>query len=298
MLNEEQKQFVLENYPNMGKMWCCEKLGVKESEVRVFASFSGLRINRNGFHFKDFQNRAALSKIGKKRPDHSVLMKNLCKSGLLKQMGPKDKKARENLSIKTKAWIKEKGHPKGMLGKKHTDEAKKITSISAINMWKNPESKVNSEKNKLNRSITATININKRLKDKPESIYSRSKKGKIEIGGKVFFARSSWEANIACYFQFLKEKGQIKDWLHEPETFWFLSIKRGVRSYLPDFKIINNDDTFYFEEVKGWMDAKSKTKLNRMRIYYPNIEVRVLDQKRYNDIKKNKLLFSGWGIID
>jgi len=95
-----------------------------------------------------------------------------------------------------------------------------------------------------------------------------------------------------------ESKKEIKEWEHEPNTFWFLEIKRGVRSYLPDFLITRNDGTQYYEEVKGWMDNKSKTKLNRMRIYYPEVQIFVLDQKRYNEISKNKSIIPNWGLLD
>jgi hypothetical protein len=67
----------------------------------------------------------------------------------------------------------------------------------------------------------------------------------------------------------LKEAEKIKEWEHEPQTFWFETIKRGVRSYLPDFKVTLHDGTHYWVEVKGYMDAKSHTKLKRFAKYYP-----------------------------
>jgi len=82
-------------------------------------------------------------------------------------------------------------------------------------------------------------------------------------------------------------KGLIYKWEFEPDTFWFESIKRGVRSYLPDFKIWDFEDSEpYYVEVKGWMDDKSKTKLKRMNKYYPHIRVDLVCQKTYQEIKK------------
>lgn len=106
--------------------------------------------------------------------------------------------------------------------------------------------------------------------------------------------RSRWEMNYACYLDFLVKYKQIKDWEYESHTFWFDKIKRGVRSYTPDFLIYNNDGTIEYHEVKGFMDAKSKTKLNRMRIYYPKIKMVIIDSKRYKEIKKQSGLFKGW----
>jgi hypothetical protein len=110
------------------------------------------------------------------------------------------------------------------------------------------------------------------------------------IGGKTKFFRSRWEANYARYLEFLKQNGKILDWLHEPETFWFLEIKRGSRSYLPDFKVINIDGSHYWVEVKGWMDDRSKTKLKRFAKYYPQEKLELIRAnwfKKNNDMMKN-----------
>ena len=62
-----------------------------------------------------------------------------------------------------------------------------------------------------------------------------------------------------------KDQGEILKWEYEPETFWFEKIKRGVRTYTPDFKVTEKDGSIIFHEVKGYMDARSKTKLKRMK---------------------------------
>lgn len=121
--------------------------------------------------------------------------------------------------------------------------------------------------------------------------------GHVVIGGQRIYARSRWEANVAAYFQFLKENGKIFDWCHEPETFWFLKIKRGVRSYLPDFRITNNDGSSYLVEVKGWMDAKSKTKIARMRKFYPHIILKVIGKDEYEAICTWSSIIPEWGAL-
>jgi hypothetical protein len=100
-----------------------------------------------------------------------------------------------------------------------------------------------------------------------------------EIDGKKIFFRSNWEFKFALYLQMLKEHKAIQDWEHEPQTFWFNEIKRGVRSYLPDFKVFNLDGSHYWVEVKGYMDARSKTKIRRFRKYYPQEQLIVIDQE-------------------
>ena len=116
--------------------------------------------------------------------------------------------------------------------------------------------------------------------------YSRGKQGRREDLENMYF-RSSWEANYARYLNLLIAQGELYKWEFEPDTFWFESIKRGCRSYLPDFKIWDKKDSDpYYVEVKGWMDDKSKTKLKRMAKYYPKIEIRVVDATAYKEINK------------
>jgi len=132
----------------------------------------------------------------------------------------------------------------------------------------------------------------KRLKNNPNSVYSRTKKGWREVAdGNKYYFRSGWEMNYAKYLDFLVKNKEIIKWEYEPDTFWFEKIKRGVRSYLPDFKVYENNGKIAYHEVKGFMDSKSKTKLSRMKKYYPDIKMELIDEKRYNAIKKwSKLL--------
>jgi hypothetical protein len=110
------------------------------------------------------------------------------------------------------------------------------------------------------------------------------KHGWRTIGEKRIYARSRWEANYARYLEFLLKIGEIKKWEYEPETFWFKEIKRGCVSYLPDFRITNNDGSIEYHEVKGWMDDRSKTKIKRMAKYYPEIKLKVIFRDLYKEI--------------
>src|SRR6185437_15011059 len=121
------------------------------------------------------------------------------------------------------------------------------------------------------------------------------KPGWREIDGRRIYFRSKWEANYGRYLQLLKRCGQIKEWEHEPETFWFLEILRGVRSYLPDFKVTENDGGVIYHEVKGWLDPRSRTKLKRMRIYHPQVKLRLVEKKFFSqNNKKLSALIPDW----
>lgn len=99
----------------------------------------------------------------------------------------------------------------------------------------------------------------------------------------IYF-RSSWEYYYAIFLSKLKKEGKILDFLHEPKCFWFNEIKRGVRSYLPDFCIVHLNGSEEWSEVKGYQDSKSITKMKRMAKYYPEVNIRLVDGEWF---KKN-----------
>lgn len=100
-----------------------------------------------------------------------------------------------------------------------------------------------------------------------------------EIGGKRSYYRSKAEANYARFLEWQKTTGQITDWEHEPKEFWYEAIRRGVRSYKPDFSVTLLDGRVEWREVKGYMDSKSRTKIKRFAKYYPTETLVVIDSK-------------------
>lgn len=122
-----------------------------------------------------------------------------------------------------------------------------------------------------------------------------SKQGWRTIGATKKYFRSIWEANYARYLQWMVNQGVIKDWEHEPQTFWFHNIKRGCLSYLPDFKVLNHDGSHIWVEVKGWMDPKSKTKIKRFKKYFPEEQLVIIESKWFKDNnKKLSILIKDW----
>lgn len=187
----------------------------------------------------------------------------------------------DKTSIRMKKWHSENEHPRGALGMIHTQETKEILSTKSKSMWaKMPDSKRDeySKRASINGRKTSPINREG----------ASWKAGWREIGGKRKYFRSRWEANYARYLEWLKINGEIIDWLHEPTTFWFIGIKRGCMSYLPDFEVTEMNGDIVYHEVKGWMDDRSKTKIQRMGKYHPNIKLIIIDKKVYMDIK-NKI---------
>ena len=137
-----------------------------------------------------------------------------------------------------------------------------------------------------------------------------SNAGWREIAGRNLYFRSKWECNYARYLQWQKEykfhvvddngitkieTGIIKDWQHEPKTFWYEGIKRGTNNYKPDFRVDLLDGSHYWVEVKGYMDPKSETKIKRFNKYFPDEEIRVIDSKWFKrNNEKMRILVKGW----
>lgn len=282
---KEEIDFLIENYPNKGKAWCVQMMNKSDSSIRQKASKLGLKQNKNSEFFKDWQERARLSKIGKKRPEQAVVMKKLHESGKLKLTD----EAKKIIGEKAKKRIAEKGHPRGALGLKFSEESKKKISENSKRMWENM-----SDEMRQKMSLIASKNGQK-VSAKNRSHKTTWKAGWRSIGSVDKYYRSRWEANYARYLEWLKQNKQIKDWKHEPKTFWFKDIKRGAVSYLPDFWIVGLNDEEEFHEVKGWMDDRSKTKLKRMAKYYPNVKLVLIDSRAYKSIERDiKSLIKDW----
>jgi len=128
-------------------------------------------------------------------------------------------------------------------------------------------------------------NLNYPLTNKHKP-FGNIKRGYYNINGIEIFFRSKMEANYALYLDFLIKQKQIKKWEYEPDVFIFSKIKFGTRSYRPDFKVYNLDETISYHETKGYMDTRSKTKIKRMAKYYPNVKLIIIGSPVYNDLKK------------
>lgn len=147
-------------------------------------------------------------------------------------------------------------HPKGMLGKHHTEDVCSRISKAVSERFANM---TDEEKKRISDKQRRT-----RMARKPysstEKTHSRGRGGKRDDIGKYF--RSSWEANTARVMSFENIR-----WEFEPKRFIFPDDGSGVLSYCPDFYLASCD---MWVEVKGWMDEKSVTRLKKFEKYYPD----------------------------
>jgi hypothetical protein len=200
----------------------------------------------------------------------------------------------EAMSARSKAWHEVHEHPRGMLGKSQGPAARQAVSEATRERSARTTKKAWRERGE---KMVAT-KIERYGSGNPasgENAYSRCKRGRREDLGIPFF-RSMWEANYARYLNLLVQKGKVIRWEYEPQTFVFHGVTRGAVSYLPDFKVWNADGTVAFHEVKGWMDGKSKTKLRRMKQFYPEVKLIVIGEKEYKAISEWAVLIPNWEV--
>ncbi len=122
---------------------------------------------------------------------------------------------------------------------------------------------------KSRNAVTRKLNELKGIKPKTQgkrNIISRIGKRK-DLGG--LFVRSGWEANTCRWFNHKKI-----NYLYEPKTFPFFGIagqkdvKHGTIHYVPDFRI-EQGRTYKWVEVKGMLKSSDKTRIRRLKKYYP-----------------------------
>lgn len=276
-------------YPKKGKLAAMEAMGLSEGQVRSRAHF--LKLKARGVSDISIltQKLNGEKRRGIKRPEHAALMREMTKAGRVLNYERTDQR-RAEMSAMAKKMIAEKGHPRGALGMKHSSSAKEKISRASIKCW---VSKTEEQVADMVYKAAKTRDANgTKIRQRIETTWKAAWR---EFGGRRVFYRSRWEANYGRYLEWLKSHGHIKEWEHEPKTFWFDGIKRGCVSYLPDFRVTENNGDEAYHEVKGWMDDRSKTKIARMARYHPQVLLIVIAKKEYSEIeKKMSALIDGW----
>jgi len=290
---DQQIQILKINFDKMEYRDLAVFLGKTEGSVRNKVNRLGLRKRAE---FWDDEEIVLLRKhyANNDPPDLELLERlfpgrcrsNICRKanelGLTSKNRSLSDRTKQKISSAVSEWYDNNEHPRGFSGHKHDSNTRDVIGNKSRNMWNDPNAFVNSDEYReqlSDRAIANNLAGNR-------SRYSRGKMGKrSDLGG--LYVRSSWEANYARYLNWLIDLGEIESWEYEPDTFWFENIKRGTRSYTPDFKVWSKDGTYEYHEVKGWMDQKSKTKLSRMRKYYPEEGIVVIGADVYKSIKRD-----------
>jgi hypothetical protein len=120
-------------------------------------------------------------------------------------------------------------------------------------------------------------------------------KGWVEIDGKKMYLKSNWERRYCLYLSLMVKHKYVVDYQYEPETFWFVGIKRGTNNYKPDFKVEFPSGKVEYYEVKGYETPKDRTKYKRMKKYHPNVKLNIVDGKWFKENgSKLKSIIKEW----
>lgn len=225
-----------------------------------------------------------------RRPHHTNVCRRARALGLTDQKRPSSRVSTEASRLGLKAHHAVTPHPRGMRGKKHAPDT--LVRLSEISRTRWDAMSAEDREAKTTKMLKTKAVRGNLANPRPHASW---KSGWHEIGGKRHYLRSQWEVNYAHYLEWLKQRGEIKDWEYEPETFWFETIRRGTRSYLPDFRVTENSGAQTYHEVKGWMDDRSQTKLRRMTKYHPTVVIVLIDTKAYRELSRKVAgLVPGW----
>lgn len=296
---------IIEAYERLGSVWTAgEQLGLSGQTVHR-------RLKKHGYDTSrkfTAEEREVIKSYYEQTPESEFDLKAFSRSlnrpttsvcSIAKDMGLTRMGRRLNDAYLAKTKEAHQGkwtrnpHPKGFSGSNHTPEALEAISASSRASWIIMKETGTGNMSPENRQRMSDYMTFVRTPLPPSKGYSRGKAGRRDdLGG--LYVRSKWEANYARYLNWLVSLGQIERWEYEADTFWFEKIKRGVRSYKPDFKVWENGKIHY-DEIKGYMDDKSATKIKRMRIYHPHVDLRVVDEKAYKAIASSVArLIPGW----
>lgn len=307
---EDNKDAILLDYSVTKSAWVTgKKFGIKGSTLYYYLGRDNTELHRTkhspeiikkvkNFYLKNFNRGDGLDEfatsIGINKSSVSMIANSLGLTDRTRSLSEESKNKssvtkRENWHTNRDEKLKRHKSPFGSF----TKEQRKTNSSKAGQATK--------KRHKNEKDWSHDVSV-KTLKTKfSRGVYSTPrgnaswKSGNRTIGDRTIYFRSRWEANYARYLQFLKEKKAIKDWQYEKTVYWFDKIKRGVVSYLPDFDVFENNGRMDHHEVKGWMDARSKTKLKRMAKYYPEKTVKIIDKHWFRDVGKQiKGLIPDW----
>lgn len=246
------------------------------------------RLYTEGFRSGD----GSLDNLSKELGRHKTTICSWAKKlGFTSYKRKKTVELRKEMNEKSAIAIKSRIHPRGNLGKKHSDESRKKMSIGQSERYK--KETLDQKSSRVRKSFQTKIKRYGTIS--PINPNVTWKQGWRVIGDRRIYFRSAWESNYGRYLELLKNRGLIEDWEHEPKTFWFEGIKRGCVTYLPDFKVMEYNGTHHWVEVKGWMDARSKTKIARFKKYFPEEKLIVIEKKWFQKEGRNiSILIPEW----
>jgi hypothetical protein len=95
----------------------------------------------------------------------------------------------------------------------------------------------------------------------------------VECSKGLIKVQGSYEVRTCKILDKWTKEGIIKDWEYSKDRFNYIGIDNKEHTYITDFKVYNNDDTFYYLEIKGYIKENDELKWESVRNHGYNIEV-------------------------
>mgnify|MGYP001378706026 CR=1 FL=1 len=118
------------------------------------------------------------------------------------------------------------------------------------------------------------------------------KNGKQVFGGKTKWfqykeikVQGTYELRTCYILDKLKDLKLIKNWEYTNDRYEYLGYDNNKHFYLLDFKVFNNDDSFYYIETKGRVVENDKYKWNTVKDFGYKLEIWFDDTIRYYENK-------------
>lgn len=272
---------ILDAYNRLGNVWkVAEEVGlcgqsVHERLIRIKGKlrkpeYTKKQINQitelytKGFKAGDGKLDLLCKKLNKSKPNVSRMAKRLGLTNKNRQLSIRGSIEMSKRAIK---WHENNEHPRGMLGKHHSEGCRRELSKRHKEWFANA-----TQEQKANRSKKQALTKSKNIVTHHRGSW---KAGWKTIGGNKYYFRSSWEVYYAEYLEFLLSNNKIESWEYEPKTFVFPDNEYPY-TYKPDFKITFKNGNHVWREVKGWFCEISKAKDYKFRKYFPNEPIRIV----------------------
>lgn len=131
--------------------------------------------------------------------------------------------------------------------------------------------------NNRHRKIKSTTRI--KLSDAMKNLYKsgdrtikggRTKWYTIDTSIGQIKVQGTYELDAVKILENWKKNNTIKDWSYTSDKISYMGFDGASHTYLLDFKVYNNDNTYYYLEIKGYKRAVDTLKWNEMKkLQYP-----------------------------
>jgi hypothetical protein len=201
------------------------------------------------------------------------------------------KAKRKEINEKVSKSLKEKSHFHGKLKKKeiyHEIVCKGCkTTFSTLNINQKYCSKICvSRYSCIGITKSDETKLNMKL-----GVLKSYKNGRKVFGGttkwykyKNIKVQGTYELRTCKILDKWKKEKKIKDWEYTNDRVQYIGIDKKKHTYLLDFKVLENDNSFYYLETKGWEDVNDKLKWKAVKDKGDKLVVWF-----GNDIEKNEL---------